>query len=166
MKTPCLSTFYIVIMILISLGIIDPHEILKCQINDIKEVYYQDWTAGVKGGGGGLLCTVELLEYSSIKLDSIFFKGYSAKLLPIKNNTRVYKATIVFRNLNNYDSLQEDNDENTMSDDKLYQNNEVVFGMKLKPENCVLSYQEDTEYKYVKFDSIMYREDQLKQHRN
>ncbi|WP_115460806.1 hypothetical protein [Winogradskyella aurantiaca] len=144
---------------------IEFHRDFNDQTSAIKSVYYEDWTAGVKGGGGGVLCTVVLDENSSVELDSIFFQGYSAKLIPLKQNSLIYKASISFRNLNNFD-LQSNDVKTSESNAELYQKNKDVFDMKLEHENCVVSYLENTVFKYIKFENIPFYEEKLKQRRN
>lgn len=46
---------------------------------DIGEVYCQKWIAGVEGGGSGLNIFIPTKD-SSIKLDSVYFRGKASKL--------------------------------------------------------------------------------------
>ena len=48
---------------------------------EIGEVYYQYWTAGVKGGGSGFNLFIPIESSSiDITLDSVYFRGEQSKL--------------------------------------------------------------------------------------
>lgn len=62
----------------------------------ITKATYQEWVAGVKGGGSGIQIELQLKQPLdvAIELDSIYFKGYASKLEKTPQNSLVYLAHI------------------------------------------------------------------------
>ncbi|MFK5878276.1 MAG: hypothetical protein QM478_02135 [Flavobacteriaceae bacterium] len=54
----------------------------------IKKATYQEWVAGVAGGGAGItiILDIEEVDTNNITLDSIYFRNYKAPLLKSKGN--------------------------------------------------------------------------------
>ena len=54
----------------------------------INNATYQEWVAGVKGGGSGITVILEIEEFDSYKisLDSVYFRDYKASVSKSKGN--------------------------------------------------------------------------------
>ncbi|OIQ31030.1 MAG: hypothetical protein BM564_02115 [Bacteroidetes bacterium MedPE-SWsnd-G2] len=79
--------------------------LLSCKSQDVNSVAvklpiakatYQEWVAGVEGGGSGINIELQLTEAldSVITLNSIFYKDYGAKLKQVKDNPLLFIAHI------------------------------------------------------------------------
>lgn len=159
----------VAVSILILVGILFGEEGLdslkRVQTSPIQTPYYQEWTAGVQGGGGGIIITIELITDSSIAPDSVFYRGMSGKLKSKDSNTRVYTSSFSYRNLNSGNNILAVQTKKKVTD-SLYSTNEELQNMNLKKENCVVSYYRNEEHKYIIFDSISKKDNCFLPHRN
>ena len=112
---------------------------------EFTDIYYTNWVSGVKSGGFGTNLFIEV-KGSTIKLDSVFYKGKSVKLetKPINRNKYIGR----FR-------LEE---KETLSD--AVKNNKSAFPFQLKEDQCVVSYLVNGKTKYYKLNNIKERKDQ------
>ena len=99
----------------------------------IKKVYFQEWYAGIDIGGTGVNIFVPIANKpKSIQIDSVFFKNLKGKLIEeggrysavLKNKSRAY----------------------TFDPNK----NPSQYPFELRNDECVVSYIENGETKYVK----------------
>ena len=70
---------------------------------NIKKATYQEWVAGVRGGGGGITIILEIEKFdaNNISFDSIYFRGYKAPILKSKGNYIAHIKT----NINKLDDI-------------------------------------------------------------
>ncbi|MFD1062528.1 hypothetical protein ACFQ1Q_04660 [Winogradskyella litorisediminis] len=108
------------------------------------ETYYQNWVAGVQGGGSGINVFIEV-NSKSIQLDSIYFRGNIAKLQTKPSNKQMYIGRFSTEaNKSLYETLSK-------SDVKLQDED---FPFKLDNSECVVSYSEDGKQKYFKISNL------------
>lgn len=113
----------------------------------LTEVYYQEWSSGVRGGTSGLNLIIGTSD-ANLQLDSVYFRGKQAKLVLSSNETRTYIAR--FTNAPNYkDDIVLDKDPK-----KEYGNTPPVLkksiSFELKNDECVISYKQGNNTNYFK----------------
>ena len=116
------------------------------------EVYYQDWVAGVKGGGSGINIFIPITANpKEIMLDSVYFKGRKAKL-EFRNNT-------VF--IGRFKTAINQEQDIIMSSEPYaeYGNKAPEFSrktpFKLDDDECVISYLDNGGVKYFKIEGVI-----------
>ncbi len=77
----------------------------------LKEVYCQSWVAGVRGGGAGIniFIPTNIKTYDNTRLDSVYFRGKSAKLQIIEDKTIVYVGRFISEANKNQDLVMSGN---------------------------------------------------------
>ncbi len=106
--------------------------------------YFQEWVAGIKDGGSGVnIYFPNLVTKNNTKVDSVFFRKMKGKL---RNGKASYFATLK-------KPIPQDI---TMSGDSKseYGNKLPEFPFELKNNECVISYIEGGETKYVKIANL------------
>ncbi|MGC1472781.1 MAG: hypothetical protein WA775_09325 [Psychroserpens sp.] len=121
------------------------------------EVYCENWSAGVQGGGSGLNIFITVKEETNIILDSVYFRGKSAKLqLNITSDNYDY--------IGNFKTDINQSKDIILSSDR---NEEYINNMpkhitempfELKDNECVVSYFKGTEVFYYKISKVIQRE--------
>lgn len=126
----------------------------------IGDVYYQNWVAGVKGGGSGFNIFIPISDNANnIMLDSVYFKGKKAKL-EFNNNT-------VF--IGRFKTTANKKQDIIMSNEPYaeYGNKVPELPQKtpfeLNDTECVVSYLEGNKTKYFKIEGIVRKESKLYQ---
>ena len=121
----------------------------------LQEVYCQSWVAGVRGGGAGIniFIPTDSRTYDHKRLDSVYFRGKSAKLQIIEDKTIVYVGRFILDANKNQDII-------ISSDRKEEYGNKMPKGdagipFELKDDECVVSYKEGTKTKYFKIENIV-----------
>lgn len=114
---------------------------------EIKEATYQEWVAGVRGGGAGI--TISLLiddfDTSKIKIDSIYFRNYKESLSKRGVN---YVANIK-TNLNKQeDIILHKNPQNEYGNQVPIVENSSPFNLSNK--EAIISFRENEKVKYIK----------------
>ena len=113
----------------------------------IKEATYQEWVAGVRGGGSGISISllIEDFDTSKIKIDSLYFRNYKAQLSKRGAN---YVANIK-TNLNNQeDIILHKNTQNEYGNQPPVIEDSNPFNLSYK--EAIISYKEKNKMKYVK----------------
>ena len=119
----------------------------------IGEVYYQNWVAGVQGGGAGFNIFIPVSDNpKNIMFDSVYFKGKKAKL-EFSNNT-----IFIGRFKTTKNRIREINMIND-SDDEFSE--KTPFN--LNDNECVVSYLDNDKIKYFKIENIIKKESILYQ---
>ena len=114
---------------------------------EFKEATYSKWVAGIRGGGSGYNIKVVLdPSYAHIKLDSIYFKTFSASL--IGNKAGLYQCYI--DDGNNREVITPVYGETPKVKETPSQKN-IQTQFELSGEEAVVSYIEDNTTKYYKF---------------
>ena len=129
------------------------HKLEKSVPLPIGEVYYQNWVAGVKGGGAGFNIFIPVSDNTkNIILDSVYFKGKKAKL-EFNNNT-VFIGRFKSSKNRNQDIIM-------ISDSNTDFPKKTPFN--LNDNECVVSYLEKDKIKYFKIENIIRKESKLYQ---
>ena len=118
---------------------------------NVGSVYSETWTAGVEGGGSGYNIFIPV-ENHSVQLDSVYYKGRSAKLETKPSNESLY----IGRFLNENNSPQDiilSNDPKEEAKNKLPKVPENI-PFELKDDECVITYLKEGKVHYVKISNV------------
>ncbi|MGV6830228.1 MAG: hypothetical protein ACWA5P_01540 [bacterium] len=108
--------------------------------------YYHEWYVGIKVGGSGFnVYLPNLNSQNNVQVDSIYFRRLKGKL--VEGRSR-YTA-VLSRASKHYDALSKNYQEGNK---KL--NKAVNFPFELKHNECVISYFENGEKKYIKISNL------------
>jgi len=118
-------------------------------------VYCQSWIAGIEGGGAGLNIYIPTVD-SSVKLDSVYFRGKVVKLEVKNQNGIIYIGSFIsdFNKKKDIVMSSEPNAEYGNEMPKITQ--KIPF--ELKENECVISYKEGKTTKYFKIDNVIEKE--------
>lgn len=116
------------------------------------DVYCQQWTAGIQGGGSGINLFIPVTSKSVIVLDSVYFRGKASKL-EVKPNTQLYIGRF------KTDFNQPKKDIILSIDPKEEHSNQlptkaINIPFKLKDDECVVSYQKNNKTLYFKISNV------------
>lgn len=119
----------------------------------ISEIYYQHWVAGVKGGGAGtnIFMKLENPLPEHIILNSIYFQNYQTKLKPDTHNNTLYVGRVL-KPSNQQELLYEHPSDEVNSDEV------KTPKFKLKPNECVVSFNQNGTIKYYKTQGVYEKE--------
>ena len=118
----------------------------------IKTVYYQNWTAGVQGGGGGTGFYIEFIEKPSkdLVLKQLYFRNKKVKLTESPNN--FYIANLP-RNVNQRKNDEITNDTNTHQTETI-----IKPPFPLLENEAILEYTYKNQKRYYKISKIEEKE--------
>ena len=122
----------------------------KSSLMNFGDVYCQKWVAGIKEGGSGINLFIPVAKSNkNSQLDSVYFRGKVAKLKFDSVNKQYYAN---FKNAQKKDII-------LSSDPKKEYGNSVPqlpkkIPFELKESECVVSYIENKNTKYVKINNI------------
>lgn len=101
-------------------------------------IYFQEWFAGINVGGTGMnMYFPNLNTPNNVEMDSVYFRHLKGKLTPGRAN-----YTAILKNKSPYDTSI----------------TEVKIPFKLLDNECVISYFENGEKKYLKISNISEKE--------
>lgn len=118
----------------------------------IGDVYFQKWVAGVDGGSSGVNLFIPT-EESSMKLDSVYFRGKSVKLEVKKDVGILY--------IGRFKSTFNQKQDIILTDEPYGEYGNIVpeipkkIPFDLKPSECVISYRVNELTQYFKIESII-----------
>jgi hypothetical protein len=123
----------------------------------IIEAQAQSWVAGVRGGGSGT--NVFITFSDAIAVDSLYYQGKVAKLLPVQDATKVKYIARFSSRKNTHDDLVMHSEPS-----KEYGNSVVgippkTFPFELKKDEAMVSYKKGNKKRFFKVTNIV----QLKQ---
>lgn len=125
----------------------------------IGEVHYQNWVAGIKGGGSGFNLFIPITNNpKNIMLDSVYFRGKKAKL-ELNNNT-VFIGR--FKTTANKNGIIMSNEPYAEYGNKVPELPQKT-PFELNDNECVVSYLEGNKIKYFKIEGIVRKESKLYQ---
>lgn len=116
------------------------------------QVYYQNWVAGVRGGGSGTDLYVSKSAVVNRELVTAYFRNKEVKFEPLNNNTSVYIARFkgdanqLQDKIMNADGMQEYGNKAPVKVDSI----PFVLGV----NDAVVSYLENNSMKYLKLVNI------------
>ena len=122
---------------------------------EIGQIYCQKWIAGIQGGGSGINIFIQTGN-SSIKLDSVYFRGKVAKLESTPQEGILYIGR--FKSIfNQKQDLIMSSDPNAEYGNELPKIPKKI-PFELKDNECVISYKQGDKTKYFKLDKIVEKE--------
>ena len=112
-----------------------------------KKVYFQEWYAGIKVGGSGVNIYFPNLDTSNeIVIDSVYFRKMSGKL----TKGRARYSAILTKSSEDYNNISSSYN----NDEKRKELKAINFPFLLKHNECVISYTENGERKYLKIKGV------------
>ena len=143
--------FIFIFVILISFSQCSSAQKLQDQASfELGEISYQKWFSGVQSGGSGYHLSINVISNKDhVVFDSIYFRGYRAKIEAVKS---LYIANIRTES-NQTETI-------TMSNSKDEFNNKLPLELSQTPFNladneCVISYIEKNTTKYLKVKNLI-----------
>ncbi|MCO4820973.1 MAG: hypothetical protein KC469_02820 [Flavobacteriaceae bacterium] len=117
----------------------------------LEEVFYMKWSAGVRGGGSGLNITVKLKD-NNLELDSVYFRGKSAKLILITGKEHTFIGRFLNEDHKKSSIILDEDPKNEFG------NTLPVIAPKsqfdLKEDECVISYKAGSKIKYFMMKGV------------
>ncbi len=118
---------------------------------ELCKVLYQKWIAGVQGGGSGYHMLIHVTSNkNNVTFDSIYFRGYKAKIEIGKIN---YVANIKTEINQKEDLIMSNNGPDEFGNKTPLK--DPNFPFKLKNDECVISYIEKNTTKYLKVENLV-----------
>ncbi|MBO6605427.1 hypothetical protein [Psychroserpens sp.] len=117
----------------------------------IADVYYQEWIAGVQGGGSGINLFISVSD-SDITLETVYFRGEVAKLEVKPSNPNQYIGRFKTE-MNQPKDIILSSDPKEEYGNKMPQKKDK-FPFELADNECVISYTVNDEIKYFKISNI------------
>lgn len=121
----------------------------------IGQVYYQKWIAGVQGGGSGINIFIPTGN-SSVKLDSVYFRGKVAKLETKPQAETLYIGRFK-SDLNQRKDIIMSNEPNAEYGNSIPKPTKNI-PFELKENECVISYIQGDKTKYFIIKNIAEKE--------
>lgn len=119
------------------------------------EAYYQTWVAGIEGGGSGINLFIPVISKpEEIELDSLYFRGKKSTVEWSKSNMIIGRFTSIAYNKKDLIMTNEPYGEYGNHVPKISEN--IPF--ELEENECVLSYIENGQLKFMKISGIEKRE--------
>ena len=120
----------------------------------IKNAYYQNWVAGVKGGGSGINLFIEIDDYSKsdIQFDSIFFRGKMSKIETKPDNPNLLIGRFSL-STNQQEDIIMSNEPFAEYGNEIPKNKSKI-PFELNANECVVSYKDKAKTKYFKLEKI------------
>ena len=119
------------------------------------DVYFQRWNAGVQGGGSGINLFIPVAD-TNIVLDSVYFRGKSAKLETKPTDTSLYVGRFKTEFNQPKDIVMSSNPLDEYNNPLPIQKEKIPFT--LKDSECVVSYKDGQTTKYFKIENIIEKE--------
>lgn len=116
----------------------------------INRIEVQEWIAGIQGGGSGINMEIQVPEKTAIELDSVFYKGLRAKVIP-KRTDFVAKFISEVNQKRDIIMSNKPNAENGNELPVIIQKSPF----KLDKEECVISYKDAGKTKYFKYSKVI-----------
>lgn len=118
---------------------------------ELGKVSYQKWIAGVQGGGSGYHMLIFVTSNkNNVTFDSIYFRGYKAKIEIGKIN---YVANIKTEINQKEDLIMSNNGPDEFGNKTPLKDPDFPF--KLQLDECVISYIENHTTKYYKVENLV-----------
>ena len=119
------------------------------------EVYCQSWVAGVKGGGSGIniIIPTDLKSIKNQQLDSVYFRGKSAKLQLKEGKIPTYVGRFKTEFNQKLDINMSGNSADEYGNEVPNIPEKIPF--ELENNECVVSYLVGNKTKYYKIDNVV-----------
>lgn len=117
------------------------------------EVYCESWVAGVQGGGSGINIFIPVSD-TSIKLDSVYFRGQAEKLSTKPQNKQLFIGYFKTEaNTQKGDIIMSGNPNEEVGNQMPKLPKKIPF--ELKDSECVITYKEGETTKYYKIENVV-----------
>ncbi|WP_128755202.1 hypothetical protein [Aquimarina sediminis] len=147
-------TISLLLLLIMHIQCASSQQIDKKSPIEIKNTYFQEWIAGVEGGGSGFMIYLEVDAVSDVKLEYAYFRGKKIKL-GHKTNELVY--------VGHYTKATKPRDL-IMSDDpkEEFKNQlpeiEEKIPFELADNECMISYMNNGKQGFFKLENIPEKE--------
>lgn len=113
------------------------------------------WVSGVRGGGAGINVFISVAEEdeTDIKLDSVYFRGKSAKLETKPQNESLYIGRFKSDANKGYDIVMSGDTKQEYGNKMPETNKDFPFD--LNNDECVVSYKVGSKTKYFKIGNVV-----------
>ena len=122
---------------------------------ELGQVYFQNWIAGFEEGGAGLNIYIPTVN-SSIELDSVYFRGKTAKLEIKSLNQTIYIGRVI-SDLNKKKDIVMSSEPNAEYGNEMPKIPQKI-PFELKDNQCVISYKDGKTTKYFMVDNVVEKE--------
>ncbi len=121
----------------------------------LKGVYCQNWVAGIQGGGAGtnIFIPIEAVTDKKVQLDSVYFRGKSAKLETKPQGTSIYIGRFISERNKKRDLVMDGDGKKEYGNEMPTIPEKIPF--ELKNDECVVSYKEGSKTKYFKIEGVV-----------
>ena len=121
----------------------------------IGQIYYQNWTSGIKGGGSGINLYIPIENKPvNMVLDSVYFKNKRGKLEQLSDS--LYIARFTNNAIIKTDIIMSNDPYAEYGNTPPLRQQETPF--ELDDNECVLVYLEGDKYNYFKWSGIIKKE--------
>jgi len=114
----------------------------------IKDPYFQEWVAGIKGGGSGFTVYIPVEESADVTLNYTYFKG---KKIELKLSNNVYIGRYTYPNKNT-DLIMSDDPKEEFKNKLPEVEKNIPF--ELEGNACVVGYTKGTENGFFKIENV------------
>lgn len=110
------------------------------------EVYFQEWVAGVQGGGSGTNIFIEVKD-ENIVLESVYFRGKISNFENKPSKSKLFIGRFKSKTNTQQSIITSSSDEKVV---------DLDFPFKLKENECIISYKDDknSDLKYYKITDV------------
>lgn len=122
----------------------------KAPLN-IEKAFYQSWVAGVEGGGSGINVFLPTKE-RTMELDSIYFRGQSAKL-EWNEETSEYVGRFTTALNQKKDIIMSGDSKEEYGNEMPVPQSSIPF--ELKQDECIISYSREGKTRYFKLEKLV-----------
>lgn len=122
----------------------------------IVDAYAESWVAGVRGGGSGTNVFVTVSE--AMALDSLYFRGKTAKLRPLQlSKNHGYVARFSNSANSERDLVMHSDPKKEYGNTVAVERNSNTFPFQIKPNQAMVSYQKGKQIRYFLIENISTR---------
>ncbi|ULC59782.1 hypothetical protein MBM09_02110 [Flaviramulus sp. BrNp1-15] len=122
------------------------------------DAHYQNWVAGVKGGGAGFNLFIPIkANINKVVLDSVYFKNKKTKLEYVNDSLLVGRFKT---EMNQKEDIIMSNEPYAEYGNKAPQLPEKI-PFELKEDECVISYKEGENTKYYKLSNVFKKQSEF-----
>ncbi len=118
----------------------------------IKGPHFQEWVAGIKGGGSGFTLYIPIEESEGVTLNYAYFKG---KKLELKRNNKTYIGRYTYPNKER-DLIMSDDPKQEFKNKLPEVKDDIPF--ELEGNACVINYTKGTKNGFFKIENITEKE--------
>ena len=121
----------------------------------IGSIYFQNWVAGIEGGGYGINIFISIEDFSQdkIELDSVYFRGKVSKFETKRNNLGLFIGRFSTPFNQKRDLIMSNKPNAEYGNEAPQANFKILFD--LKDDECVISFKEGNKTKYFRVENVV-----------